>query len=114
MPVFRKDHAPTKTLDRDPIQPDRIMVWRFDSFEAIAMKLPSWLTVRRLRTPRSRRSLTQCPTCGRDMTMTDRSSMTGDDMRTYYCGHCRKEHIVDFGVATWKAMSDARKADEES
>jgi hypothetical protein len=26
MPVFRKDHAPTKQLDHDPIQFDRIMV----------------------------------------------------------------------------------------
>jgi hypothetical protein len=26
MPVFRKDHAPTKNLDHDPIQFDRIMV----------------------------------------------------------------------------------------
>jgi len=26
MPVFRKDHAPTKELDHDPIQFDRIMV----------------------------------------------------------------------------------------
>jgi hypothetical protein len=25
-PVFRKDHAPTKKLDRAPIQFDRIMV----------------------------------------------------------------------------------------
>jgi hypothetical protein len=25
-PVFRKDHAPTKKLDHDPIQFDRIMV----------------------------------------------------------------------------------------
>jgi hypothetical protein len=25
-PVFRKDHAPTKILDHDPIQPDQIIV----------------------------------------------------------------------------------------
>jgi hypothetical protein len=25
-PVFRKDHAPAKNLDHDPIHPDRIMV----------------------------------------------------------------------------------------
>ena len=77
------------------------------------MKLPSWISVRYLRTPRSKLSLTRCPTCGRDMTMTERTSMSGDDMRTYYCGHCRKEHLVNFGVATWKAMADARKADGE-
>jgi hypothetical protein len=26
IPVFRKDHAPTKKLDHDPIQFDRIMI----------------------------------------------------------------------------------------
>src|SRR4029077_5355446 len=30
MPVFRKDHAPTKELDHDPIQFDRIMVYAAD------------------------------------------------------------------------------------
>jgi predicted RNA-binding Zn-ribbon protein involved in translation (DUF1610 family) len=77
------------------------------------MKLPSWISVRYLRTPRSKLSLTRCPTCGRDMTMTERTSISGDDMRTYYCSHCRKEHIVNFGVATWKAIADARKSDGE-
>jgi hypothetical protein len=38
--------------------------------------------------------------------------MSGDDMRTYRCDRCQKEHIVDFGIATWKAMSDARESGE--
>jgi hypothetical protein len=40
--------------------------------------------------------------------------MSGDDMRTYRCDRCRKEHIVDFGTATWKVLSDARNSDNET
>jgi hypothetical protein len=35
--------------------------------------------------------------------------MSGDDMRTYRCDRCRQDHIVDFGTAVWKIMSDARE-----
>jgi predicted RNA-binding Zn-ribbon protein involved in translation (DUF1610 family) len=69
------------------------------------MKLPSWITLRYLRTPKSKASLTQCPTCGREMVLVERSSMTGDDMRTYRCTHCRTEHVRDFGIAAWKLIS---------
>lgn len=72
------------------------------------MKLPSWITLRYLRTPAAKKSLTLCPTCGKEMRLVDRSSMSGDDMRTYRCDRCQNEHIVDFGIATWKAMSDLR------
>jgi hypothetical protein len=77
------------------------------------MKLPSWLTLRYLRTPAAKASLTRCLKCGREMRLVDRTSMSGDDMRTYRCDHCREEHIVDFGVATWKALSDANKPDSK-
>ena len=46
------------------------------------------------------------------MRMVDKSTMSGDDMRTYRCDPCQKEHIVNFGIATWKAMSDARQSDQ--
>jgi len=46
------------------------------------------------------------------MVLVDRSTMSGDDMRTYRCGHCQKEHIVDFGTALWKKLSDASKSDK--
>jgi hypothetical protein len=42
----------------------------------------------------------------------DKSTMSGRDMRTYRCDHCQEEHIVDYGIATWKAMSDARQSDD--
>jgi hypothetical protein len=37
--------------------------------------------------------------------------MTGNDMRTYRCDHCQKEHVVNFGPALWKVLSDARESD---
>jgi hypothetical protein len=46
------------------------------------------------------------------MILVDRSTMSGDDMRTYRCDYCRAEHIVDFGTALWKTLSDARKSDK--
>ena len=73
------------------------------------MKLPSWITLRYLRTPASKSSLTKCPKCRRETRLVDRSSMSGDDMRTYRCDRCRQDHIVDFGTAVWKIMSDARE-----
>jgi predicted RNA-binding Zn-ribbon protein involved in translation (DUF1610 family) len=81
------------------------------------MKWPSWLT------PKSRRqaplpapqepSLTACPDCGREMDRIEKSTMSGYDMRTYRCEHCGKEHIVNFGPALWKILSDAREAEEK-
>jgi DNA-directed RNA polymerase subunit RPC12/RpoP len=78
------------------------------------MKWPSWLT------PKSRRqsaaaqpSLTACPDCGREMDRIEKSTMTGYDMRTYRCGRCGKEHIINLGPALWKILSDAREAEEK-
>jgi len=82
------------------------------------MKWPSWLT------PKSRRqpsppplppepSLTACPDCGREMDRIDKSTMSGYDMRTYRCEPCGKEHVVNFGPALWKILSDAREAEEK-
>ncbi len=39
--------------------------------------------------------------------------MSGDDMRTYRCKHCGKDHVRDFGVAAWKTLSDAQNADPD-
>jgi len=46
------------------------------------------------------------------MNMVDKSTMSGRDLRTYRCDRCREEHIVDYGIALWQAMSDARKSEE--
>ena len=54
----------------------------------------------------------QCPRCGAEMFMVDKSTMSGRDMRTYRCDRCREEHFVDYGIALWKAMSDAPQSDD--
>lgn len=76
------------------------------------MKWLSWFKPSSRRKPPSRKSLTQCPKCGAEMILVDKSTMSGNDMRTYRCDRCQEEHIVDFGIALWKAMSDARQSDE--
>jgi transposase-like protein len=57
-------------------------------------------------------SLTQCPKCGQEMIMVEKFTMSGSDMRTYRCDHCHDEHIVDYGIALWKAISDAKKSNK--
>ena len=76
------------------------MKWPF-SFNAVLSRKPA-------------RSLTQCPRCGRQMALVEKFTMTGDDMRTYRCQHCQKEHIVNFGTAMWKLMSDANKSEGDA
>ena len=75
------------------------------------MKWPSWFRLRRKRTVQP--SLTACPECGNEMDMVEKFDHVGDDMRTYRCNRCQEEHIVNFGVALWKLMSDANKTDAE-
>jgi predicted RNA-binding Zn-ribbon protein involved in translation (DUF1610 family) len=91
--------------------------WRTQQFGYVSgesqMKLPSWIRLSYLRTPASKAFLTKCPKCGREMRLVDRSSMSGDDMRTYRCGHCQEEHILDFGTARWKILSDAGKPEND-
>ena len=70
--------------------------------------------------PESQRSPTDCPKCGKEMIRIEKSTMSGRDMRTYRCDDCQEDHIVDYGIALWKALSDgreaeaARRAEEES
>ena len=68
-----------------------------------------WPSLFKRRSHRKLPSLTDCPKCGKDMVMIEKSTMTGDDMRTYRCEDCQEEHIVNFGIALWKALSDARE-----
>jgi len=75
------------------------------------MKLLAWLKLAYRRKPVAKASLTACPECGAEMARIDRTTMTGNDMRTYRCDHCPKEHVVNFGPALWKVLSDARESD---
>ena len=71
------------------------------------MKWPSWFKLRYRSRPASIVSLTECPKCGKEMVLTEKSTMSGRDMRTYRCDHCQEEQVVDYGIALWKAMSSA-------
>ena len=51
----------------------------------------------------------KCQKCGRDMDLEEKDTSSGRDMRTYYCGFCKKRVDVDNGIALWKALSDARE-----
>ena len=55
----------------------------------------------------------KCPDCGKEMALVEKDTMSGDDLRTYRCKHCDKEHDVNLGTALWKLMSDADKSDAE-
>jgi transposase-like protein len=76
------------------------------------MKWPSWFKLSYRRRPAPPASLTQCPKCGKEMIRVEKTTMSGRDMRTYRCEPCQEEHIVDFGIALWKVMSDANQPDE--
>jgi hypothetical protein len=78
------------------------------------MKLPSWLRIFNRCKPARPPLLTDCPKCGREMDMIEKSTMSGDDMRTYRCEHCQEEHIVNYGVALWKVLSDARRSEDDA
>jgi ribosomal protein S14 len=72
------------------------------------MKWPSWF---RRKAP-AKPSFTACPKCGREMAMIEKYTMSGDDLRTYRCEPCGEEHILNFGTALWKVLSDAREEEE--
>ncbi|HML09946.1 MAG TPA: hypothetical protein VK432_03735 [Stellaceae bacterium] len=73
-------------------------------------------SLRRLfrRKPPTDLALDQCPQCGREMELVERTTFTGDDMRTYFCARCAREYVVDFGMATWQALHNARHPDNKS
>ena len=77
------------------------------------MEWPSWLKLIR-RKPAAAASRTTCPTCGKEMTLVEKTTMTGSDMRTYRCDRCEKEHVVNFGPALWKVLHDARESEDDA
>jgi transposase-like protein len=78
------------------------------------MKWLPWLKPKQRRTPVSQASITACPECGTEMTYVEKYTMMGEDLRTYYCDRCQKEHTLNFGTAMWKLMSDANKSGSET
>lgn len=52
-----------------------------------------------------------CPFCGGEQFLAEKSSMTGEDCRTYECRKCGKEEEVR-GPAVWKGLHDHNEAKE--
>ncbi len=46
------------------------------------------------------------------MSLEEKDTSSGRDMRTYRCGHCGRSEDVDNGIALWQVLSDAREAEE--
>jgi transposase-like protein len=78
------------------------------------MKWPFSFSAIFSRKPAGPLSPTQCPQCGREMVFVEKFTMTGDDLRTFRCEHCQQEHIVNFGTAMWKLLSDANKSADDT
>ncbi|MFY9640079.1 MAG: hypothetical protein WAK07_04100 [Rhodomicrobium sp.] len=54
----------------------------------------------------------ECPACGHEMTLEEKDTSSGRDMRTYRCRECGRSEDVDYGIALWQVLSDAREAAE--
>jgi hypothetical protein len=54
----------------------------------------------------------ECPVCGHEMNLEEKDTSSGRDMRTYRCGYCGRLEDVDYGIALWQVLSDAREAEE--
>ena len=50
-----------------------------------------------------------CPNCSGKMEQTEKTTFSGRDMREYRCANCGRTEIIDHGLATWQAMSDANE-----
>ncbi len=54
----------------------------------------------------------ECPICGHEMSLEEKDTSSGRDMRTYRCRQCGRSEDVDNGIALWQVLSDAREAEE--
>jgi transposase-like protein len=77
------------------------------------MKWQQWFRRKDPPKPELQLASTDCPRCGRKMVFVEKFTMLGDDQRTYLCESCRKEHVLNFGTALWKLMSDANREERQ-
>ncbi len=61
------------------------------------------------RKPAAAPPFTACPQCADKMVFVEKYTMGGEDLRTFRCGRCQREHTLNFGPALWTYMSDADK-----
>jgi hypothetical protein len=43
----------------------------------------------------------------------EKTTFTGRDMREFQCPKCSRKEIVDYGIALWKALSDANNPNDQ-
>lgn len=55
----------------------------------------------------------KCDACGQPLEFREKYTGDGRDIRTYQCKGCGKIVDIDVGIATWKALSDARESEGE-
>ena len=46
------------------------------------------------------------------MSLEEKDTSSGRDMRTYRCRECGRSEDVNYGIALWQLLSDAREAKE--
>lgn len=50
-----------------------------------------------------------CPNCSGKMEQIEKTTFSGRDMREYKCANCGRTEVIDCGIATWQAISDANE-----
>jgi hypothetical protein len=55
----------------------------------------------------------KCPKCGDEMSLVEKHTFTGEDIREYCCGACKETVIDRRGTALWQVLHDAN-AERES
>lgn len=85
-----------------------VLIWIERSIGRLTDEVALLVQLSYRRKPASTASLTQCPKCGEEIVRVEKFTMSDRDMRTYRCDYCKEEHIVDYGIALWKAMSDSQ------
>ena len=51
----------------------------------------------------------KCPDCQCEMALVDKNTVTGEDIREYYCQACDRTETENRGKALWEILSDARE-----
>ncbi len=54
----------------------------------------------------------KCSSCGQQMALEEKNTMSGRDLRTYRCRQCGRSEDVDYGVALWQIMAEAREEEK--
>ena len=59
------------------------------------------------------RNIMKCPKCGGDRLTVEKFTGDGYDHRDYFCLDCKYSEDKVMGIATWKAIQDAKDAEQK-